>query len=218
MRSDLKRQTKDEYLSLSFRRLTAGPEQTMLSGDWALAPMDPHRHPLTGSFRGSSPQPSPAGPGHAAGGDAGDGGGAGDGGEGEPPNPFARLYAAGGHADGKRLLNARRAARLGMTTADASDAAMLLNAAQATLMGETVECQRCRIESDAAGCQCQCWSHLFATSRGPLPGFLGPGGGGFGQALGESTPVVAQDQRTLEAEQNKVSRSSETHAPMATTR
>jgi hypothetical protein len=34
---------------------------------------------------------------------------------------------------------------------------------------------------------------------------LGPGGGGFGQALGESTPVVAQDQRTLEAEQNKVS-------------
>ena len=46
---------------------------------------------------------------------------------------------------------------------------------------------------------------MFATSRGPLPGFLGPGGGGFGQALGESTPVVAQDQRTLEAEQNKVS-------------
>ena len=46
---------------------------------------------------------------------------------------------------------------------------------------------------------------MFATSRGPLPGFLGPGGGGFGQALGESTSVVAQDQRTLEAEQNKVS-------------
>ena len=38
------------------------PEQTMLSGDWALAPMHPHRHPITGSFRGSSPQPSPAGP------------------------------------------------------------------------------------------------------------------------------------------------------------
>ncbi len=102
-----------------------------------------------------------------------------------------------------------------MTTADASDAVMLLNAAQATLMGETVECQRCRrtivVDIDASDatidaarrCQCQCWSHLF--SRGPLPGFLGPGGGGFGQALGESTPVVAQDQRTLEAEQNKVS-------------
>ena len=46
---------------------------------------------------------------------------------------------------------------------------------------------------------------LQCGSRGPLPGFLGPGGGGFGHALGESTPVVAQDQRALEAEQNKVS-------------
>ena len=65
-------------------------------------PIRDFAHLRRGSFRGgSSPQPSPAGPGHAAGGDAGDGGGAGDGGDGEPPNPFARLLCRAGHADGR---------------------------------------------------------------------------------------------------------------------
>ena len=94
--------------------------------------------PSRGSSRAFNSQPSPAG--HVGDGDnAGDGGGAGDGGEGEPPNPFARLYAAGGHAGDGGDTGGE-----GGGESNASDAAMLLNAAQATLMGETVECQRCR--------------------------------------------------------------------------